>query len=68
MNPNREGNARRAALVGAIALVISIALMLAPLAISLGKGAKYLVAPGFIGACAALSILLNAAIDRVRKK
>ena len=66
-DPSTHHATLRAVRVGVVVLMVSIAGLCAPLGIPMGQSAKYVVAPAFIGACAALSILLNAAIDWIRK-
>jgi hypothetical protein len=49
---------------GSIALVIGALLVLAPLVLGRGTLNKYVVAAGFLCACAGLSLLLNGLLDR----
>jgi len=49
---------------GTTALVIGALLVLAPLALGRGTLNKYVVAAGFLCACAGLSLLLNGLLDR----
>lgn len=59
---------RRTLLVGSALTLLGTALMLLPLVIPLGAYAKYVVAPGFVGACIGLSICANALLDRWTRK
>jgi hypothetical protein len=61
-------NGYRALTIGVIVFVISVAAMLLPLVIPLGQLAKYVVTTAFIGGCIGLSITVNAAIDRWRRR
>ena len=49
---------------GSIALVIGALLVLAPLVLGRGTLNKYVVAAGFLCACAGLSLLINGLLDR----
>jgi len=65
---SKRSNAKRIAGIGATVFFSSLVLLALPLLISLGGGAKYLVAIAFVGAIAGLSILLNGLIDYVRSR
>ena len=54
--------------IGGIVFASSLVLILLPLLIPLGAGAKYLVAIAFVGAIAGLSIMLNGVIDYLRSR
>jgi hypothetical protein len=61
-------SARRTARIGAIVLLCSMAVMFLPALVSLGSGAKYLVAIAFVGTIAGLSIAVNGLIDAWRSR
>jgi hypothetical protein len=67
-DPLKHHSARRAIAIGGIVFGSSLVLMLLPLLIPLGAGAKYLVAIAFVGAIAGLSIMLNGVIDYLRSR
>jgi hypothetical protein len=67
-DPLKRQTTQRAIAIGGIVFASSLLLMLLPLVIPLGAGAKYLVAIAFVGAIAGLSIVLNGVIDRWREK
>ena len=52
--------------IGAVVFIACVGLMFLPLVIPLGKLARFVVAPAFVGACVGLSIIANAMIDRWR--
>jgi hypothetical protein len=66
-DPLQRQRAQRAIAIGAIIFVSSLVLILLPLVIPLGAGAKYLIAIAFVGAIAGLSIILNGIIDYFRR-
>jgi len=53
---------------GAVALVVGVLLVLAPLLLGRGTLNKYIVAVGFLCACAGAGLLLNGILDRVRRR
>jgi hypothetical protein len=59
----KRRSAIRAARIGAMVLVVSLAVLLTPLLIPMGQSAKYPIAIALIGALGGLGIMLNGAID-----
>lgn len=53
---------------GAVALVVGVLLVLSPLLLGRGTLNKYIVAVGFLCACAGAGLLLNGILDRVRRR
>ena len=53
---------------GSIALVVGVLLVLAPLLLGRDTLNKYVVAAGFLCACAGAGLLLNGILDRVMRR